>query len=54
MRAQDLQQATVFARIANDWVGHIVSGNATLHMPEIDIDVPLTELYEGVVEAPNG
>jgi Uma2 family endonuclease len=48
MLAQDRQQAMVFARVDNDWVGHIVSGNAVLEMPEIGIQVPLADLYEGV------
>ena len=37
MLAQDRQRATVFARIGDDWVGHIVSGDAILAMPEIGI-----------------
>jgi Uma2 family endonuclease len=48
MLAQDRQFATVFARVADDWVGHIVSGNAILDMPEIGLKVPLGDLYEGV------
>ena len=48
MLAQDRQQATVFARVGDDWVGHIVSGDGVLQMPEIGITVPLTELYEGI------
>ena len=48
MLAQDRQQATVFARINSDWIGHIVSGNASLMMPEIGIEIPMAELYEGV------
>jgi Uma2 family endonuclease len=46
--AQDRQRATVFARVDGDWVGHIVTGDAVLPMPEIGIEVPLAELYEGV------
>jgi Uma2 family endonuclease len=49
MLAQDRPFATVFARAGDDWVGHIVSGSAVLDMPEIGIEVPLTELYEGVL-----
>jgi hypothetical protein len=30
------------------WVGHIVSGNAVLAMPETGIEVPPADLYEGV------
>jgi Uma2 family endonuclease len=48
MLAQDRQHATVFERIGNDWVGHIVSGDAVLAMPEIGIEVPLAEIYVGV------
>jgi Uma2 family endonuclease len=48
MLAQDQQRATVFERIDGDWVGHIMSGDATLHMPEIGIEIPLTELYVGI------
>ena len=54
MLTQDRQHATLFARVGDDWVGHIVSGKATLDMPEIGISVPLTELYEGVDLQPPG
>ncbi|PPQ27088.1 Uma2 family endonuclease [Rhodopila globiformis] len=48
MLSQDDQRATIFARAGDDWVGHIASGDAILEMPEIGIEVPLAELYEGV------
>lgn len=48
MLAQDRQLATVFERVGDDWVGHIMSGDDVLRMPEIGIEVPLAELYEGV------
>jgi Uma2 family endonuclease len=51
---QDRQQATVFARVGDDWIGHIVSGDAVLDMPEIDVSVPLAELYDGVSFEPQG
>jgi Uma2 family endonuclease len=54
MLAQDRQQATVFARVGDDWVGHIVSGDAILDMPEIAVSVPLAELYDGVSFEPHG
>lgn len=42
-------QATVWERTAdNDWIGHVMIGPAVLRMPEIGIEVPLDELYEGV------
>lgn len=46
--AQDHQLATVFVRVNGDWVGHIVTEGALLEMPEIGIEVPLAELYDGV------
>jgi Uma2 family endonuclease len=48
MLAQDRQLATVFARAGDDWIGHIVSGGAVLRMPEIGIEIPMAELYEGM------
>jgi len=48
MLAQDRQFATVFVRVGEDWLGHIVSGEVVLGMPEIGIQVPLGEFYEGV------
>ena len=54
MLAEDRQQATVFARAGDDWVGHIVSGDTILQMPEIGISVPLAELYDGVALHPPG
>jgi len=49
MLEQDRVAATVFSRVDNDWVGHVFVGDATLAMPEIGIEVPLAELYEGLV-----
>jgi Uma2 family endonuclease len=46
---QDFIGATVFARAGDDWVGHVLGANAVVAMPEIGIEVPLTEFYEGVV-----
>lgn len=48
MLEQDQIAATMFERVGEDWVGHILSQDATIHMPEIDIAIPLTELYEGL------
>ena len=48
MLEQDRQAATVFERAGDDWVGHVVSGDVVLAMPEIGIELPLAELYEGV------
>jgi Uma2 family endonuclease len=48
MLEQDQQAATVFARSGDDWVGHVLSGDVVLDMPEIGISIALAELYEGV------
>jgi Uma2 family endonuclease len=49
---QDRIGATVFARNGSDWSGHILLADATLNLPEIGIELPLTELYDGVTIAP--
>jgi Uma2 family endonuclease len=49
MLEQDRIAATVFSRAGDDWVGHVFVGDAILSMPEIGIEVPLPELYEGLV-----
>ncbi len=48
MLEQDCQGATMFARAGDDWVGHVLSDDAVLAMPEIGVDLPGAELYEGV------
>ncbi len=51
MLEQDQQAATIFERAGDDWVGHVVSGDVRLAMPEIGIELPLAEIYEGVTFA---
>ena len=46
--AQDEMSGTMFERIGTDWVGHLLHAGSILRMPEIDIELPLAELYEGV------
>ena len=46
--SQDDISGTMFERIADDWVGHLLSSDTVLNMPEIGIKLPLAELYEGV------
>jgi hypothetical protein len=46
--AQDEMSGTMFERIGTDWVGHLLHANSILRMPEIDIELSLAELYEGV------
>jgi Uma2 family endonuclease len=48
MLEQDRPGATVFSRNGDDWVGHVLAGDVALSMPEIGIELPLVELYEGV------
>ncbi len=48
MLEQLRQAATVFERTGDDWVGHVLEGDVVLPMPEIGIEVPLVEFYEGV------
>jgi len=46
--SQDEVAGTMFERIGGDWVGHLLAADAVLRMPEIGIEVPLAELYEGI------
>jgi Uma2 family endonuclease len=48
MLEQDSQAATVFAREGDRWVGSLLTGDAMLAMPEIGIEVPLADLYDGL------
>lgn len=41
--------AVVFSRKGEDWVTDLLTGDdAVLRMPEIDLDIPLSEIYLGV------
>jgi Uma2 family endonuclease len=48
MLEQDRRGATIFSRDGDDWVGHVLAGDVALALPEIGIEMPLAELYEGV------
>jgi Uma2 family endonuclease len=48
MLEQERIGATVFTRSGGDWIGHVLADDAVLAMPEIGIEVPLAELYEGL------
>jgi len=50
---QSRPAATVFSRAGHDWVGHIMLGETDLALPEIEITLALTELYEGVTFSPS-
>jgi Uma2 family endonuclease len=53
--SQDTVAGTVFERVSDDdWVGHLLAADSILRMPEIGIELPLAELYEGVELAPEG
>jgi Uma2 family endonuclease len=43
--------ATVFAREGDRWVDTVLKDDVTLSMPEIGVEVPLTEFYEGLTFA---
>ena len=46
---QAQKAAIVFARRGEDWLAEIVSGDGmSLALPEIGIEVPLDELYDGI------
>jgi Uma2 family endonuclease len=47
--AQDTVGGTMFVRDGDDWTGHLLSSDSLLRMPEIGIEVPMAEFYEGVV-----
>ncbi len=40
--------ATMFERVGEDWVGRLLAADALLDMPEIGIELPLAELYDGL------
>ena len=39
---------TMFERIGQDWIGRILTADTVIRMPEIDIELPLAELYAGL------
>jgi len=40
--------AIVFARKGEDWITEIVNDKGVLHMPEIGIEIPMTEIYADI------
>ena len=49
MLSQERVAATVFARVDGVWAGSLATDPAkVLVMPEIGVEVPLSEFYEGV------
>jgi len=52
MLEQDRVGATVYTRAGDRWTFDILPEGAVLAMPEIGVEVPLAELYEGLVFEP--
>jgi Uma2 family endonuclease len=52
MLEQSRRGATVFSRDGGDWVGHVLTGEDDLALPEVEITLRMTELYEGVTFPP--
>ena len=46
--AQDEIGGQMFERIGDEWLGHVLAPESVLRMPEIGIELPLSELYEDV------
>jgi Uma2 family endonuclease len=46
--AQDEIGGTMFERVGNDWVGHLLTAESVLQMPEIGVEVRLLEFYEDI------
>jgi hypothetical protein len=38
----------MFERAGDDWVGHAFGLDTILRMPEIGVEVPVAEFYEGI------
>ncbi len=47
MLEQSSRGATVFSRAGDDWVGHVLTGDDDLALPEVGITLSLAELHEG-------
>jgi Uma2 family endonuclease len=48
MLEQSCRGATVFSRERDDWVGHVLTGDDDLALPEVEIALRVADLYEGV------
>jgi Uma2 family endonuclease len=49
MLEQDGVSATVYARSGETWTHEILIADSILALPEIEVELPLAELYEGIV-----
>jgi Uma2 family endonuclease len=52
MLEQSRRGAVVFSRAGDDWVGHVLPGDSIIDLPEIGIELPMAELYDGVTFPP--
>jgi len=52
MLEQDSVNAVVYARSSDAWTHEILFAESILSLPEIGVELPLSELYEGVVFEP--
>ncbi len=48
MLEQSRAAAMVFSRDGEDWVGHVLAGDADLALPEVGISLSMADLYDGV------
>jgi len=48
MLEQDEIAATVLERSGEDWISHLLGATDTLLLPDVGIEIPLAELYEGL------
>ena len=46
--AQDEIGGTMFERVGDDWLGHLLTAESILRMPEIGVEVPLLDFYEDI------
>lgn len=51
---QDSIAATVFARHGTDWIAQALTADDVLLMPEIEVELPLADIYADVQLAPDG
>ncbi len=48
MLEQTSQAAMMFSRTGDDWIGHVLTGDAILSFPQIGVELPLREAYAGI------
>jgi Uma2 family endonuclease len=53
MLEQDRIGATAYVRVGDGWAHEILTADSVLALPEIGVEVPLAEVYEGLVFAPD-